>query len=99
MKLPVAHTLGNRLASPDKDALMRNAFAEVDEQNQVIRARKRPAIDSAFTATAGRGQGLFNWQIPGPLGPTEILVVISDDTLITTPPDINKALAFTVQPS
>lgn len=99
MKLPVAYTLGNRLASLDKDELMRNAFAEVDEQNHVIRARKRPALDSAFTAASGSGQGLFVWNIPGPLTPTETLVSITGDTINTTPTPINKYLAFSVQPS
>lgn len=99
MKLPVAHSLGNRLDSLDKDSLMRNAFAEVDEESKVIRARKRPAIDSAFTATTGKGQALFNWERPGPLGPEVTLIAISDDVLITSPPPIVKALRFTVQPS
>lgn len=99
MKLPVANTLGNREASLDKDALMRNAVAEVDEQAQTVRARKRPATDSAFTAASGAGQGLFVWIIPGPLGPTETLIAITDDTLNTSPTKIPKALAFTVQPS
>jgi len=53
VKLPVANTLGNRQESLDKDALMRNAVAEPDEQAQVVRARKRPALDSAFTAASG----------------------------------------------
>lgn len=81
---------------------MVNAFAEGGGDaatGERVRAIKRPGLDSAFTATAGQGQGLFTWNIPGPLGPTETLVVISDDTLITSPPDINKALAFTVQPT
>lgn len=99
MKLPVAYTLGNRAASLDQDAVMRNVVAEVDEQNQVIRARKRPCIDSAFTAVSGQGQGLFVWNIPGPLAPTETLVSITDDTLNTAPTPINKSLSFTVQPS
>lgn len=99
MKLPLAFTLGNRAASLDKDALMRNAVAEVDEQNQVIRARKRPAIDSAFTAATGTGQALFTWTIPGPLGPTQTLVAITDDIVNTAPTKIPKALVFTVQPT
>lgn len=99
MKLPVAYSLGNRAASLDQDALMRNVVADVDEQNQVIRARKRPCIDSAFTATSGQGQGLFVWNIPGPLAPTETLVSITDDTLDTAPTPINKSLAFSVQPT
>lgn len=99
MKLPLAYTLGNRAASLDKDALMRNAVAEVDEQGQVVRARKRPATDSAYTAASGAGQGLFVWTIPGPLGPTQVLVAITDDTVNTSPTPIPKALTFTVQPS
>jgi len=99
MKLPVAYTLGNRAASLDKDALMRNAVAEVDEQNQVIRARKRPATDSAYTATSGVGQGLLNWLVPGPLGPTETLVVITADIVTTAPTAVAKSMVFTVEPS
>lgn len=95
MKLPVAHSLGNRLDSLDKDALMRNAFAEADEQGGVIRARKRPAIDSAFTAASGVGQALFNWNRPG----NETLISITNDILNTAPTAINKTLLFTVQPS
>jgi hypothetical protein len=99
VKLPVANTLGNREASLDKDALMRNAVAEVDEQAQIVRARKRPATDSAFTAASGVGQGLFVWTIPGPLEPTQVLIAITDDILNTSPTPIPKALAFTVQPT
>lgn len=99
MKLPVAYTLGNRAASLDKDALMRNAVAEVDEQNSVIRARKRPALDSAYTAATGAGQALFTWTIPGPLEPVQYLVAITDDTVNTAPTTIAKQLVFTVQPS
>jgi len=99
VKLPVANTLGNRQESLDKDALMRNAVAEPDEQAQVVRARKRPALDSAFTAASGAGQGLFVWTIPGPLGPTQTLISITDDTVNTAPTKIPKALVFTVQPS
>ena len=99
MKLPLAYTLGNRAASLDKDALMRNAVAEVDEQGQVVRARKRPATDSAYTAASGAGQGLFVWTTPGPLGPTQVLVATTDDTVNTAPTPIPKALTFTVQPS
>jgi hypothetical protein len=99
MKLPIAHTLGNRDASLDKDALMRNAVAEVDEQGQVVRARKRPAIDSAFTASSGAGQGLFVWNIPGPLAPVTYLVAITNNTVNTAPANVVKSLAFTVQPT
>lgn len=99
MKLPVAATLGNRAASLDKDALMRNAVAEVDEQAQIVRARKRPATDSAFTVASGAGQGLFVWTIPGALTPTQVLVSIAGDTVNTAPTPIPKALTFTVQPS
>jgi hypothetical protein len=99
VKLPVANTLGNREASLDKDALMRNAVAEVDEQAQIVRARKRPATDSAFTAASGIGQGLFVWTIPGPLEPTQVLIAITDNILNNSPTPIPKALAFTVQPT
>lgn len=101
MKLPVAYTLGNRAASLDQDALMRNAIAEVDEQNQVIRARKRPCIDSAYTVTAGQGQALFVWSVPSVGGgaPTDTLVSIAGDTINTAPTPINKLLTFTVQPT
>lgn len=75
---------------------MRNAFAEVDEQGGVIRARKRPAIDSAFTATTGKGQALFNWVRPNG---NETLISITDDILNTAPAPINKTLVFTVQPT
>lgn len=78
---------------------MRNAVAEVDEQGQVVRARKRPATDSAYTAASGAGQALFVWTIPGPLGPTQTLVAITDDIVNTAPTPIPKALTFTVQPS
>lgn len=101
MKLPVAYSLGNRAASLDQDALLRNGIAEADEQ-QVIRARKRPAIESAFTVATGTGQGLFNWSIPNSEdaeNPTQILVAITGDTLNTAPAGINKSLAFTVEPS
>jgi hypothetical protein len=96
VKLPVANTLGNREASLDKDALMRNAVAEVDEQAQIVRARKRPATDSAFTAASGVGQGLYVWTVPGG---GQTLVAITDDILNTSPTPIPKALAFTVQPT
>jgi hypothetical protein len=96
MKLPVAFSLGNRLASLDKDELMRNCFAEADEQTGVIRARKRPAIDSAFTAASGQGQALFTWTRPNM---PDTLIAITDDIINTAPAEINKALAFTVQPS
>lgn len=101
MKLPVAFSLGNRLASLDKDALMRNALAEVDPGAEVMRARKRPAIDSAYTAlvAGGQGQGLFTWFQPGPLDSTETLVSIVGNTLNTEPAPINKALIFLVQPT
>lgn len=99
MKLPVAFTLGNREASLDKDALMRNAIAEKDPQTEIIRARKRPAIDSAFTVTSGAGQALFVWNVPGPLGPTQTLVSIANNTINTAPTPVNKKLSFTVQPS
>lgn len=96
MKLPVCHSLGNRLDSLDKDALMKNAFAEVDEAAQIMRARKRPAIDSAFVAATGIGQGLFTWTQPNI---PETLIAITDDILNTAPASITKALVFTVQPS
>lgn len=99
MKLSVAYTLGNREASLDKDALMRNALAEKDPQTDTVRARKRPAIDSAFTAASGVGQGLFVWNIPGALAPTQTLVSITDDIINTAPTAVNKRLAFTVQPT
>ena len=95
MKLPVAYTLGNRAASLDKDALMRNALAEAGEDEGVMRARKRPAINSAFTAATGQGQGLFNWNMPGGV---EFLVVITDDTVNTSPASLNTYLEFTVGP-
>lgn len=99
--MPLANTLGNRGDTTDKDARMVNAFAEVsgNQESGRVRAVKRPGLDSAFTATTGKGQALFNWERPGPLGPEATLVVISDDVLITSPPAINKMLLFTVQPS
>lgn len=93
MKLPVVFSLGNRQASLDKDALMRNALGEGDES--VMRARKRPCIDSAYQATAAQGQGLFNWNIPG----YEYLVVITGDNLNTAPDPLAKSLLFSVEPS
>ena len=80
---------------------MRNALAEADPVAEVMRARKRPAIDSAYVAlvATGRGQGLFTWFIPGPLEPTETLISIVGDTLNTQPTPIVKLLQFTVQPS
>lgn len=99
MKLPVAFTLGNREASLDRDPLMKNALAEPSEQEGVVKARKRPAIDSAFTAATGQGQALFTWTTPGPLGPQETLVAITDDIINTAPTVINKALRFVQQPT
>ena len=101
MKLPVAFTLGNRAASLDKDALMRNAVAEVDEQGQVVRARKRPAIDSAYTASSGAGQALFTWNIPPTLAAStsSYLVAITNNTVNTAPTPVIKLLEFTVEPS
>ena len=92
MKLPVVFSLGNRQASLDKDELMKNALAEIDESGP--RARKRPCIDSAYEATAALGQGLFNWNIPG----MEILVVITGDDLNTAPDPLSKSLQFFVEP-
>ena len=99
MKLPVTFSLGNRQASLEKDALMRNALAEADGEK--LRARKRPAIDSAYTANVatGQGQGLFTWFQPGPLDPTETLISIVGNSLNTEPAPINKALIFLVQPT
>lgn len=100
MKLPIAHSIGCRQASLGKDALMRNAVAEIDAEAGIVRARKRPAIDSAFTAASGKGQGLFSWNIPSNAdGGTTILVSITGDVLNTAPAPINKALAFTVDPT
>lgn len=99
MKLPVAFTLGNREASLDKDALMRNALAEADEQTQSIRARKRPAISGAYTSATGTGQFLFTWTIPGSPTPTQILVSITNNTINTAPTPTNSYLSFNVQPS
>lgn len=98
MKLPIAYSLGNRATSLNQDALLRNGLAEADEA-QVVRARKRPAIESAFTVTAGTGQGLFNWNIPGALAPVQILVSITGDELNTAPASINKSLSFSTEPS
>ena len=98
MKLPIAYSLGNREASLDQDSLMRNALAEKDAASGIIRARKRPAIESAFTTSAAIGQGLFTWTIPGALAPTETLVAINGDVLNTAPTAITKALRFVVQP-
>ena len=69
MKLPIAYTLGNREASLDKDALLRNGLVEVDgdpQQGGLIKARKRPALESAYVAAsaAAVGQGLFVWSVP-----------------------------------
>lgn len=102
MRFPLAVTLQNRAADQAQDAQMVNAFAESGGDAATggrIRAIKRPGFDSGYTATTGVGQALYVWTVPGPLGPTQTLVVISDDTLITSPPKIPKALAFTVQPS
>jgi hypothetical protein len=99
VKLPIAFTLGNRQASLDKDALMRNALAEPDEALQIIRARKRPSIVSAYTATTGAGQALFVWNIPGPLGPTQQLVAITNNTINTAPSPVVGQFNFFVQPS
>ena len=97
MKLPVANTLGNREASLDKDALMRNALAE--PEGEIVRARKRPALVSAYTVTSGTGQALFTWTTPGALGPAETLVSIVGDTINTAPSPVNSYLSFTVEPS
>ncbi len=96
MKLPVAYTIGCRQADLSQDEIMLNALAE-PEGEHLIRARKRPAIDSAYTATSGHGQALFNWNIPS--SPFEILVSITHDLLDTNPAPIAKSLAFTVEPS
>ncbi len=100
MRFPVAVSLQNRADDTDKDARMLNAFAEITGER--ARAVKRPGLDSAYTAASGQGQGLFNWNIPGGAdgtGVTEILVVITGDTLNTAPTPIVKLLAFTVQPT
>lgn len=97
MKLPVAHTLGNRESDLTKDPLLRNGLAEKDASTEMMTARKRPAIESAFTTTAGQGQGLFTWNIAGET-PTEVLVSINDDALNTSPTPLTKKLRFTVQP-
>ena len=97
MKLPVAYTLGNREASLDKDALMRNALAEPDESTKTVKARKRPAIDSAYSAASGTGQSMINWTTPD--DPDGTLVVITDDIINTSPTAITKSLQFLVQPS
>lgn len=102
MRFPVAVSLQNRADDTSKDARMLNAFAEITGEH--ARAVKRPGLDSAYTTATGQGQGLFNWNIPGALGPTEILVAITGDSLRTTSgttsiPAIVKLLAFTVQPS
>lgn len=102
MRFPLAVSLGNRAGDLDKDAKIVNAFVE-DGGDAATggrkRAVKRPGLDSAYTVATGTGQGLLTWTIPGPLGPTQILVAITDDTLNTSPTKIPKALVFTVQPS
>ena len=102
MRFPLAVTLGNREGNTDKDARMVNAFVEVSGDAAIgerKRAVKRPGLDSAYTVATGTGQGLLVWTVPGPLGPTQTLVAISNDTLNTSPTKIPKALSFTVQPS
>lgn len=102
MRFPLAVTLQNRAADTAQDAQMVNAFAESGGDAATgarVRAIKRPGLDSAYQGTVGVGQALYTWTIPGPLGPTQVLVTISDDTLITSPPKIPKSLVFTVQPS
>lgn len=102
MRFPLAVTLGNRAGDLDKDAKIVNAFIELSGDaatGERKRAVKRPALDSAYTVATGAGQGLFVWTVPGPLGPTQTLIAISDDILNTSPTKIPKALAFTVQPS
>lgn len=99
MKLPIAYSLSNRQASLDKDALIKNGLAEPDEATKVIRVKKRPALDRAYTAASGTGQALFTWNIPGALGPTETLVSVTNNIINTSPTPVNRRLRFTVNPS
>lgn len=102
MRLPVAVSLQNRGDTTAKDARMVNAFAEVtgDPANGgVARAVKRPGLDSSYTVTAGTGQGIFTRTTPGTDGDDETLVVITEDTINTSPAPITKAMLFVQQPT
>lgn len=94
--LPLAYTLGNPDATLDRGSKLQNGYAEKDENG--LHAVKRPALDSAYTAATGQGQGLFTWDVPGQ---DPQLVVITDDTLkygssITT---LTKSLRFVQNPT
>lgn len=103
-RFPLAVSLENRAGDVQKDARMVNAMAEGGGDPATgarPRLVKRPGLDSAYTTTAGQGQGLFTWTTPGALGPSATLVTISDDTLnygasITT---LTKSLRFVQNPT
>lgn len=104
MRLPLAVSLGNRSDDTDQDEKMVNAFAEASNdpaKEGVVRAVKRPGLDSAYETTEGTAQGLFTWTVPGPTGPSETLISITNDTITTSGSmtTLAKALRFVQQPT
>lgn len=99
MKLPLSFSLKNRDATTAKDARVLNGYVEVKgdpKKGGSVRTLKRPALDSAYTLTAGTGQGLYVRS--DPTGSGEPGVVIGD-ILTRAPTPLTKSMRFTVQPS
>jgi hypothetical protein len=102
VRLPLAITLKNRADDTEQDARMVNAFAEASSDpatGERLRLVKRPGLESAYTVAAGKGQAIFTWTKPGPLGPEETLVAITDDIINTAPTVLAKKLVWGVQPT
>lgn len=84
--LNVAHTLGNRDDTTDKDGKLQNGFAEKD--GSILRAVKRPGLVSSYSLATGQagatiGQCLFAFQTPSAPGiaGTSTLIGIRGDQL------------------
>ena len=84
--LRVAHTLGTRDETTNKDGKLQNGFAEVD--GKIVRAVKRPGLVSRYTLATGQagatiGQLLFAFQTPSAPGiaGTSTLIGIRGDVL------------------
>lgn len=60
-RLPLVVSIQNRNRTTNKDAKLVNCYLETDEEGGLW-VFGRPGLTERFTAPAGLGQGLFNWQ-------------------------------------
>jgi hypothetical protein len=87
MRIILAYTLGNRDATTNKDARILNGFVESDEN--MVRAIKRPGLNSSYSVTTGSGatstsgQALFAITTPSAPGiaGTAMLFAVRGDVI------------------